>query len=297
MFYGTATNCIFRSNKAYYGGGIDDSNASNCLLVGNHAIGSGGGAYHGRLRNCTITENIAGEGGGTCSGHLYNTIVYGNTSTNDPIQNVSDPQYVTCVCAEDGITPGTDGCITNAPSFLDPVAGDYHLRIDSPCIDMGANAETNSTTDLEGNPRIANATVDMGAYEFVNQAGADTDADDMPDTWEYNQFGGNADATADADSDQLSNLGEYIAGTDPTNSASYLHITSCTLTNNGAQMQIIWSPSISGQGRIYDVSWTTNLVDGFDNTQGNPRLYPVHQDMINKSLPSAFYKINVHLDD
>jgi hypothetical protein len=293
MYDGTATNCIFRLNEAHYGGGIQNSEASNCLLVGNRVRGVGGGANQGLLRNCIITENIAEKGGGTYQGTLFNTIVYENTSTNDPIQNVYMPNNLRSVCAEDGVTPGTDGCITNAPAFLDPIIGDYHLRIDSPCIDMGANAETNSTTDLEGNPRVANASVDMGAYEFIPQVGADTDADDMPDTWEYDHFDGNADATADADSDQLSNLGEYIAGTDPTNSASYLHITSCTLTNNGTQMQIIWSPSISG--RIYGIFSTTNLMTDFSDT-GISHPYPDTHTMVTNQAPSTYYKVSVQLD-
>jgi hypothetical protein len=296
MFYGTARNCIFRSNKAGNGGGINATETSNSLLVGNRAQ-YGGGANHGLLRNCIITENIAEKGGGTYQGTLFNTIVYENTSTNDPIQNVYMPNNLRSVCAEDGVTPGTDGCITNAPAFLDPIIGDYHLRIDSPCIDTGENSKTNSTTDLEGNPRIANATVDMGAYEFIPQAGADTDADDMPDTWEYDHFDGNADATADADSDQLSNLSEYIAGTDPTNSASYLHITQieCEDNGNGVQTTLHWSPSV--EGRIYGVSWTTNLVDGFEDTGLFALPYPADQLVIDKSLSGAFYKINVHLDD
>lgn len=55
----------------------------------------------------------------------------------------------------------------------------------------------------------------------------DTDGDGIPDTWE-NQYGLNhtnaMDRTADADLDGMLNWQEYVAGTDPTNSSSYLRI-------------------------------------------------------------------------
>ncbi|MBI1839549.1 MAG: lamin tail domain-containing protein [Verrucomicrobia bacterium] len=56
---------------------------------------------------------------------------------------------------------------------------------------------------------------------------ADGDGDGVPDVWE-SQFGFNlkdsSDGAADADHDGMSNLAEYIAGTDPTNALSYLKI-------------------------------------------------------------------------
>ena len=59
----------------------------------------------------------------------------------------------------------------------------------------------------------------------------DTDGDGLPDNWETNFFGlVNAAPGADADGDGMSNLAEYIAGTNPTNAASYLKIDSLTRT-------------------------------------------------------------------
>ena len=46
--------------------------------------------------------------------------------------------------------------------------GDYHLLPGSPCIDAGDPnyiAGPNET-DLDGNPRVANNRIDMGAFEF-----------------------------------------------------------------------------------------------------------------------------------
>ena len=71
--------------------------------------------------------------------------------------------------------------ITADPQFVSPSTGDYHLRITSPAIDSGQNSALQTfltmtgsplTSDLDGNPRIQDATnkgypvVDMGAYEY-----------------------------------------------------------------------------------------------------------------------------------
>ena len=45
-------------------------------------------------------------------------------------------------------------------------ARDFHLQTNSPCINAGANTYVDTDTDLDGNPRIAGGTVDVGAYEF-----------------------------------------------------------------------------------------------------------------------------------
>jgi serine protease len=67
---------------------------------------------------------------------------------------------------------GINGNISVDPLFVNPAAGDYHLRPGSPSIDAGDNAALNlPETDIEGNPRITDgngdgvAVVDMGAYE------------------------------------------------------------------------------------------------------------------------------------
>jgi hypothetical protein len=60
----------------------------------------------------------------------------------------------------------SDNCINDGPEFVG--GGDYHLQGTSPCIDIGNNSYVPGgvTTDLDGNPRIANTTVDQGAYEY-----------------------------------------------------------------------------------------------------------------------------------
>ena len=67
---------------------------------------------------------------------------------------------------------GNTGNISADPKFKNPSNGDFHLQAGSPAIDTGFNAAPGLlATDLDGNPRIQNATgasepvVDMGVYE------------------------------------------------------------------------------------------------------------------------------------
>ncbi len=72
---------------------------------------------------------------------------------------------------------------------------------------------------------------------------ADTDGDGLPDCWCLKYFGhpaglagDNSRATDNADGDPASNIQEYLAGTNPTNSASYLRLTSLQIQSNGARL-------------------------------------------------------------
>jgi parallel beta-helix repeat protein/YD repeat-containing protein len=63
---------------------------------------------------------------------------------------------------------GSQGNVSSDPLFVDPAVDNYHLQTTSPAIDAG-NSTTPiplPTTDLDGNPRVFSATVDIGAFEF-----------------------------------------------------------------------------------------------------------------------------------
>ncbi len=58
------------------------------------------------------------------------------------------------------------GAVTGKPPFVDQQTNDFHLVAGSPAIDAGADDERIGSNDLDGNPRVVGAAVDLGAYEF-----------------------------------------------------------------------------------------------------------------------------------
>lgn len=157
------------------GGGYDPKSVINsCLILNNTATGSGwddggGGlrAWGCMLNNSTVISNSAPIGGGVSSegfSEFNNCILWGNHSGSGDrfAPNWADPVLNTC--SEDGVTHGSDGCITSDPLFVNSALHNFRLQDGSPCINRGTDAHVPYATDAAGNTRIV-ATVDMGAYE------------------------------------------------------------------------------------------------------------------------------------
>jgi len=160
-YQGTLNNCTLAGNSAVnVGGGAYNGTLNNCTLLGNTVASSGGGAYLATLNNCTLSGNSAQFGGGAYSATLNNCIVWSNSATSGANHDGSTLNY-SCTTPD----PGGTGNITNDPQFVDAVNSNFHLLVTSPCIDAGNNAVVVGATDLDGNPRIVNGTVDMGAFE------------------------------------------------------------------------------------------------------------------------------------
>ncbi len=169
----TASNSTFFDNSAVsVGGGVSDCFIKNCLLRDNFS-GNGGGSFYGTLKNCTVCGNTAvQDGGGAFGGTLENCIVWYNNA--DGKNDIYITNAVSFTCSPD-VAHRVNGCITNAPQFVDVVSRDYHLSGGSACINSGNNADAPMPNDLDGNDRILGGVVDMGAYEWIqllNPSGA-----------------------------------------------------------------------------------------------------------------------------
>ena len=125
----------------------------------------------------------------------------------------------------------------------------------------------------------------------------DTDANGLPDWWEMDYFGAiGVDPNADADSDGVSNLQEYLDGTNPRSAASKLAITQAARIASGtsSNFRIIF-PSVSGI--TYRVEYSDTLAPGswialganLLGTGGNLQV----TDPATSGHPQRFYRVSV----
>ena len=163
-------NCIISDSYASFGGGVyctGSPTIMNCLIYNNSGV-NGAGIWvstNMKILNCTIVDNSSWNSGSGAvdgmNGQVTNSILWGNTPNQ--IEGNSTVMYSDV----QGGWPG-EGNIDADPMFVDPNNGDYNLLYNSLCIDAGTNSTVPSLppTDIDGNPRIVNGIVDMGAYEY-----------------------------------------------------------------------------------------------------------------------------------
>jgi hypothetical protein len=161
-----------------------NSSASTVFVPGvllNNVIAHNGGPGLG-WQNATLINNTIVGNAGLFDGAGYNgihTVGFGTLPPMLPQPSVivvnsivrgnggdASPYATYSHCNVQGVAPG-NGNIDLPAGMVADALGDFHLRHDSPCRDAGINAVSRlPLLDFEGDPRIADGTVDMGADEF-----------------------------------------------------------------------------------------------------------------------------------
>jgi len=119
------------------------------------------GTFNAKVSNCIFWNNTTVGGATTRS----ITDLYKSPVSSLVVRNSIDPLNFN----DDSISSKVN--TSNAdPLFIS--ATDFALQVGSPAIDSGDNSKIPSgiTTDLFGNQRVFNTTVDMGVYEFGSNA-------------------------------------------------------------------------------------------------------------------------------
>lgn len=175
MIYGNSVS--LEDGGGIYHAGLTGATIVNNIITMNSTARDGGGIFclagGMTITNNTLTRNSAGnEGGGIfCSMYnpfVRNTIVWDNTALSGPEihHNIGADPFVSYSDVKDG-WPGT-GNIDADPLFVDPTNDDFHLTFNSPCKNTGDNTAVPPSLlrDFEGDRRIADGAVDIGADEF-----------------------------------------------------------------------------------------------------------------------------------
>ncbi|BCY27518.1 T9SS type A sorting domain-containing protein [Flavobacterium okayamense] len=154
------------------------SSTMNVTLVNNtYANNIDTGSTSG-LNNFNRATIGLGYTNGTLNATVANNIFWGNTATGGAVakslaqivDNLGQNITVKNSTAQDNFSNIPSGGVSNVlntdPMFTNAGSDDFTLSNGSTAIDNGDNTNVVGTTDLLGNIRIFNGTVDRGAYEY-----------------------------------------------------------------------------------------------------------------------------------
>ncbi|MHC4063080.1 MAG: choice-of-anchor Q domain-containing protein [Planctomycetota bacterium] len=240
--------CRFEGNAATFVGGGIYNNAggsvalANCSFVGNTAAFGGAmrnAASHPTMTNCSFIGNTAGTycGGVNSSATsfplLVNCILWGNSAdlgTEEEWQVGGGFIGLAYSCVQ-GLSGSVGGAGNIGDDPLLVGGGDVHLQAGSPCINAANNsAPTLPVTDFEGDARVQECRVDMGADEtpffFDCNTNGTADACDL-------DGGGSTDANSNGVPDECDecvvngDCNDGVTCTDDT-----CDVDTCVLTSN-----------------------------------------------------------------
>ena len=212
-FTGNTVSNNSATNNSYGGFYIHNATTTyivNNVITGNSCINGGtaglavaAGTTLDFINNTIANNSATGNSGGvtipTGSGsvvNFYNNVSFGNSAPGGADLWLSGAGttngYNNAYQEMEGLWSFSGNNSNTAPLFIDEANDDFHLSPTSLLINTGDNsAPSIPATDLDGNPRIADITVDLGAYEHTT-AGfhpADLDQDSVITAAEAADYG------------------------------------------------------------------------------------------------------------
>jgi hypothetical protein len=235
-------------------GGTISGSATNTLTLTGVGMGDSGASF-----DCVVS--------GTCSPPAISGAATLTVDANPATFNVTGGGSY--CAAGGGVTVGLDGSESTA---------DYQLELNgsptgTPIAGTGSAISFTNQTAV-GTYSVIASNVTSGCTAAMNGSVSVTPGDPFT-CWQLQYFGctncPQAAATADPDGDGQNNMAEFLAGTDPTNSASALRITSTA--TQGANVSITWNTA-GGHTNIVQVTsgdgsggYTTNNFADIPNSQ------------------------------
>ncbi len=159
------------------------------------------------------------------------------------------------------------------------------------------NEETNLISVLPAVAASMQAQMDAWAEEcYRSSTGLDYDDDNdgLPGWWEIDHFGGETNANPNATASNAVNtvLEAYIAGLDPADPDAAFLISDIQPQTSGSVLS--WNAT---NGRAYTVSWSSNLLSGFQALERNIAYTAVpYTDTNHTADGQGFYKIEVTME-
>ncbi len=185
----TVSNNVVYDNSAYLGGGVIMIGGSllNNTIVANDCdqgpgAGLGGNVYiifepslgYGQMINNIICNAPSGGGVLIAGDWRGGLVAFNDVWDNAPGNYALPDEQIPDLVHYDGEydQTGKMGNISADPLFLDPFSRNFHLTLESPCVNAGDPAlfVPPGQTDMDGENRIYAARIDIGADEYVGYA-------------------------------------------------------------------------------------------------------------------------------
>jgi hypothetical protein len=121
-----------------YGADIDNAQIKNNIFMDNHLAAATSWSVHDN--GTTITDS---------SGVVMDNNCHYDSTAHDNLIKWGSTNYATLSAFNTALTPQEDNGIEQDPTFVDAGNEDFHLLMNSPCVDAGV--DVGLTQDHEGN--------------------------------------------------------------------------------------------------------------------------------------------------